>query len=50
MRPQVGGYIDISTSKTGKLTLVGIGPGDRRHITPAAIDALDDSDVVIGYG
>lgn len=50
MRPQVGEYIDISTSKTGKLTLVGIGPGDRRHITPAAIDALDDSDVVIGYG
>ena len=50
MRPQVGEYIDISTSKTGKLTLVGIGPGDRRHITPAAIEALDDSDVVIGYG
>ena len=50
MRPQVGEYTDISTSKTGKLTLVGIGPGDRRHITPAAIDALDDSDVVIGYG
>lgn len=43
-------YIDISARKTGKLTLVGIGPGDRRHITPAAIDALGDSDVVIGYG
>ncbi len=32
------------------MTLVGIGPGDRRHITPAATGALEDSDVVIGYG
>jgi precorrin-3B C17-methyltransferase len=34
----------------GKLTLVGIGPGDTQHITPAAVDALADSDAVIGYG
>jgi precorrin-3B C17-methyltransferase len=34
----------------GKLTLVGIGPGDTKHITPAAVDALTDSDAVIGYG
>jgi len=34
----------------GKLTLVGLGPGDVKHITPAALDALTDADVIIGYG
>ncbi len=46
----LGEDVDISTGKNGKLTLVGIGPGDRRHITTAAVDALNDCDVVIGYG
>lgn len=34
----------------GKLSLVGIGPGDLQHVTPAAVDVLDQADVVIGYG
>ena len=33
----------------GKLTLVGLGPGDVKQITPAALEALSESDVVIGY-
>ena len=34
----------------GKLTLVGLGPGDVKHITPAALEALTEADVIIGYG
>ena len=35
---------------TGKLTVVGIGPGGEKNITLAAIDALSQADAVIGYG
>jgi len=34
---------------TGKLYLVGIGPGDLNQITPAARTAIIEADVVIGY-
>lgn len=34
----------------GKLILVGIGPGGVKHITPAAVAAFAESDVVIGFG
>ena len=33
----------------GKLYLVGIGPGDAGHLTPAAAAAIDDSDELVGY-
>ncbi len=33
----------------GRLTLVSIGPGDLRHLTAAAREALHDADVVAGY-
>jgi precorrin-3B methylase len=33
----------------GKLLLVGLGPGDVKHITPAAVEALNEADVVIGF-
>jgi precorrin-3B methylase len=33
----------------GKLYIVGIGPGGEDHITPAAIKAIRESEVVIGY-
>ena len=33
----------------GKLYVVGIGPGDERHMTAAARAALDASDVLCGY-
>ena len=34
---------------TGKLYLVGIGPGDAGHLTPAAVAAIADSDELVGY-
>ena len=36
--------------KRGRLSLVGLGPGDARHRTPAAAAAVAQADVVIGYG
>ncbi len=35
--------------RTGKLYLVGIGPGDVEQITPAAKTAITEADVIIGY-
>ena len=35
--------------RTGKLYLVGIGPGSLEQITPAAKTAIVEADVVIGY-
>ena len=35
--------------RTGKLYLVGIGPGNLAQITPAAQTAIKEADVVIGY-
>ena len=33
----------------GKLYLVGLGPGDPGHLTPAALEAIADSDELVGY-
>mgnify|MGYP000507941190 CR=1 FL=1 len=33
----------------GKITVAGIGPGSREDITPAALSAIRQSDVIIGY-
>lgn len=38
-----------STCPTGKLYIVGIGPGDIEQITPYAGQAIANSDVVVGY-
>ena len=32
-----------------KLFVVGLGPGGLDQITPAAIDAIEQSDVIAGY-
>ncbi|NEN87541.1 MAG: precorrin-3B C(17)-methyltransferase [Okeania sp. SIO3H1] len=37
------------TGRTGKLLLIGTGPGKLEHITPAAQTAISYADVVIGY-
>ncbi len=37
------------TGRTGKLYLVGIGPGSLEQITPAAKTAITEADAVIGY-
>ena len=34
---------------TSKLYLVGLGPGDAGHLTPAAAAAIADSDELVGY-
>ncbi|TGJ99478.1 precorrin-3B C(17)-methyltransferase [Leptospira semungkisensis] len=34
---------------SGKLNIVGIGPGNDEHITPAALAAIKEADYVIGY-
>ncbi len=33
----------------GKLYVVGIGPGSPEHLTGRAVDAIDDSELIIGY-
>lgn len=38
------------TGRSGKLWLVGTGPGQLAQITPAAQTAIAQADVVIGYG
>jgi precorrin-3B C17-methyltransferase len=35
---------------TGRVTIVGLGPGDPRWLTPSAAEALADSTDLIGYG
>lgn len=39
----------INIKKTKKLTVIGIGPGGLEHMTEAAIRAIDESSVVVGY-
>ncbi|WP_311080473.1 precorrin-3B C(17)-methyltransferase [Paenibacillus polymyxa] len=36
-------------SPLGKLLVIGFGPGDMEHITKRALDALAESEVIIGY-
>ncbi len=36
-------------SNKGKLFVVGFGPGDFKHITARAVEALQESDFIIGY-
>ncbi|MFB5266822.1 precorrin-3B C(17)-methyltransferase [Paenibacillus enshidis] len=36
-------------NKLGKLLVIGFGPGDMEHITKRALDALAESEVIIGY-
>ena len=39
----------MSSKPEGKLLLVGLGPGDAIHQTPAAANALSECDVLVGY-
>ena len=36
-------------AQKGKLFVVGFGPGDFKHITTRAVEALRESDLIIGY-
>ena len=35
---------------TGKLTVIGLGPGSAGQLTPEAAEALRAADVLFGYG
>lgn len=36
-------------AQKGKIFVVGFGPGDFKHITTRAVEALQQSDMIIGY-
>ncbi len=38
-----------ASGKTGKIHLVGLGPGDAKYLAPAASQALADSEVIVGF-
>ncbi|MGQ0812391.1 MAG: precorrin-3B C(17)-methyltransferase [Nitrospiraceae bacterium] len=40
---------DFCPMHSGRILLVGVGPGDRADMTPRAVDALRQADVVLGY-
>lgn len=35
--------------KKGQLYVVGIGPGSKEHLTPAALEAITKADLIVGY-
>ncbi len=39
----------MSEDKLGRLNIVGIGPGAHDHITPAALAAIKEAEIVVGY-
>lgn len=39
----------MSGSKSGKLTVVGLGPGEARFLTPEASTALNEAEALYGY-
>ena len=36
-------------TQKGKLFVVGFGPGDFKHITTRVVEAIQESDLIIGY-
>lgn len=51
---QAGRHVTVALARRrrprGHLALVGLGPGEPRHRTPAAADAIRRAEVVVGYG
>jgi cobalt-precorrin 5A hydrolase/precorrin-3B C17-methyltransferase len=51
---QIGKQVTVALARRrhprGHLAVVGLGPGDARHRTPAAAAAVAGADLVIGYG
>lgn len=39
----------MSDTNHGVLSVVGIGPGNDEHITPAALQAIQEAELVVGY-
>src|SRR6185312_8673165 len=42
-------YAPMTGTMTGTLSIVGIGPGSQEHTTPAALAAIRDAELVVGY-
>src|SRR4051794_41595491 len=40
---------DVASGKKGVLSVVGIGPGADAHTTPAALAAIAEAELVVGY-
>jgi precorrin-3B C17-methyltransferase len=40
----------VTGAHNGRLTVVGLGPGDGRYLTPEAVDALATAEALYGYG
>jgi precorrin-3B C17-methyltransferase / cobalt-factor III methyltransferase len=40
---------ETTSARKGILYVVGIGPGSKDHCTPAALEAIADAEVVVGY-
>ncbi len=34
---------------TGKIFVIGMGPGNLEHMSPVALKAIEDADRIIGY-
>jgi cobalt-precorrin 5A hydrolase / precorrin-3B C17-methyltransferase len=51
---QAGPHVTVALARRrrprGHLAVVGLGPGEPRHRTPAATEAVRQAEVVIGYG
>ena len=41
--------MDINNSDKGRISVVGMGPGMESMMTQQALQALDASDVIVGY-
>ena len=41
---------EMTGKMTGRLDIVGLGPGDPALLTPQALDALDRAEELVGYG
>ena len=40
---------EAESPRNGILYVVGIGPGAKQHLTPAALEAIADAELVVGY-
>ncbi|MDP6459474.1 MAG: precorrin-3B C(17)-methyltransferase [Candidatus Hydrothermarchaeota archaeon] len=45
----LGGGANATNAEKGKIYLIGLGPGDREHITPRAVEALEEAEVIVSY-
>ncbi len=43
-------YVGVTVAGShGVIYVIGIGPGHKEELTPRAVDALEQSDIIVGY-